>query len=300
MKKAIVQVSVSGGRTSAYMAVWMQNNRDKVAAHIGVDEVTYLYCFANTGMEHDDTLRFMNDVNRFHLDSQAVWVEADIFHGKRKSSGHKIVGFETAHRNNQWDLDTHPFHNYIKKYGIPNVKFPSCTRELKLNPIKSYMRSLGLSPKDYYTAIGIRADESRRVSASADVQNIIYPLVDLAPTDKEDVLDFWADYDYDLNIPEWLGNCVTCYKKSYKKLLAVYRETPEHYGFNAFMEANYCMVGPEFKKHGATRPRTFFRLDTSTEKLISIFNINDLDPRDIQGLIQDGGCSESCEMYPTE
>jgi len=59
-------------------------------------------------------------------------------------------------------------------------------------PFDSYMKSIGLKKKDYKTAIGIRADEFRRVNKKAAKQNIIYPLIE-TPTTKLDVLNWWKD-----------------------------------------------------------------------------------------------------------
>ena len=60
-------------------------------------------------------------------------------------------------------------------------------------------------------AIGIRADESHRKSKVAEENNFIYPLIDW-DIDKEDVLSWWEDQDFDLEIPEHMGNCVWCWK----------------------------------------------------------------------------------------
>ncbi|MGW8178274.1 MAG: hypothetical protein ACWGQW_05845, partial [bacterium] len=211
-----------------------------------------------------------------------------------------VVNYNTAFRNDQWLHPEHPFHAYIMKYGIPNVSFKGCTREMKRNAINSYLKSQGLKKKNYYTAIGIREDENRRVSKSAGVDNIIYPLVDMEPTDKQDVLDWFSQYDWDLNISEWLGNCLMCYKKSFMKLKAVYRDSPDAYIFTQYMEDTYPFIGPEFERHGITIPRKFFRLGTSTEKMIEAFNMGDDNPEKYIKIMDDAGCSESCEMYEME
>ena len=90
---------------------------------------------------------------------------------------------------------------------------------------------------------GIREDEMRRVSASADAQNIIYPLVDLFPSDKIDVLNYMKQFSWDLTIPEHLGNCTMCFKKSYKKLNMVYRQKPEVFEFTDRLEQKYSRHG---------------------------------------------------------
>ena len=297
-----INISVSGGRTSAYMAYWMLNNKPQVAEHIGCSaaELAYQFTFANTGMEHDDTLRFLNDVDNLLLGGRVVWVECVVNHGERKSSGHKVVTYETAARNTEWQKPDHPFHAVIRKYGISNLTWMACTRELKLNAMNSYRKEE--TDGEYYTAIGIRADERRRVSKGADAGKIIYPLVDLNPVDKEDVLDWFKENakEWDLAIPEWQGNCVMCYKKSFKKLNAVWKETPEAFDFTAAMEEQYGNVGAEFRKDPNHKKRVFFREHRSTKDMIAMFKQNPSDPTDYINTLKDAGCSESCEMYQTE
>ena len=215
----------------------------------------------------------------------------------RVSTKHRVVDYESAYTYDQWTDVNHPFHSFIMKYGIPNIVYIACTREMKLNPIHSYMKSLGLKKmKDYYTAIGIREDESRRVTAKADVENIIYPLIDMNPADKGDILDWWSQYDWDLKIPEWLGNCVGCYKKSYKKLKAVSQDFPEAFEFTAAMEDAYGRVGV---KDPTDLDRTFFRQRASTLKLLESFKYGG-EHTSYFNMMDDAGCSESCELFDTD
>lgn len=308
MDASVINISVSGGRTSAYMAWWMNENRKAVADYIGCEEseMKYHFTFANTGMEHDDTLRFMNDVDQKLLGGKVVWLEGVTQHGELKSTGHRIVNYDSAYRSDQYEDVDHPFHSYIRKYGIPNIKMLSCTREMKRNTINSYMmqeqsvRTNTPHNPNACIAIGIRDDESRRVVKNATEYKIIYPLIDLHPVDKEDVLDWFSQYDWDLAIPEWQGNCLTCYKKSFKKLNKVYEETPEAFNFCSYMEKNYSRVGYEFTKYDDAVPRTFFRNNQSTDSMIALFKENPSSPGDYINIMNDAGCSESCEMYETE
>jgi hypothetical protein len=282
MKK--LQVSVSGGRTSLYMAA-------QLLEHC-VDEYEFMFIFANTGLEHEDTLRFLHEGSQA-LNIPVVWVEAVTHHGERKGCTHKVVTYETASRNGE------PFEAMIDKYGIPNLKGKYCTRELKLNAIKSYTRSQGWKRRDYETAIGIREDESRRVSVNADVENIIYPLVDMFPVDKIDVLHYMKQFDWDLRIPEHQGNCQMCFAKSYKKLNMVYRQTPQVFEFTDRMEKKYPRHGGWMQNHPDAPDATFFRGNLSTQALFKMFD--DVgEPENMPPEINAGGCSESCEMYETE
>ena len=213
----VVQVSVSGGRTSAYMAKLLLDRRHDVADWLGVPEpdLKYVFIFANTGMEHGDTLRFLRDIDRaFGLG--LVWVEAVVNPVKGQGTKHRVVTFDSAFRRDEWRHPDHPFHATIRKYGVPNTTWNPCTREMKLRAMTSYMRSIGCKPGDFHTAIGIRDDERRRVSSSkeADIYRIVYPLVELEPTDKDDILEWASELPFDLAIPEYMGNCVTCSRKA--------------------------------------------------------------------------------------
>ncbi len=266
-------VSFSGGRTSAFMSIWLKQNMS--------DKYDMRFVFANTGQEHSDTLRFVNEVDsRFALN--VVWVESLVY-PKGRASGHKIVTFKTASR------DGEPFEAMCAKYGLPNQTFQHCTRELKKNPINSFLRSIGWRKNTYTTAIGIRSDEPRRVRRdSMDRDRIVYPLVDWVPTDKETVLVFFEDLDWDLKIGEHDGNCRWCYKKSEKKLHRISLESPHVFAFPAKLDALYAGVGPNC----VPGPRKMFRGYRTTLDLLESFKDAQLHPLSQM----EGACSESCEV----
>lgn len=270
------QISFSGGRTSAYMAKLLIDNFS--------DKYDFIVTFANTGLEHEKTLEFVNNCDKY-FGFNTVWLEADVQHGKRVGTKHKIVSFETASRKGE------PFHEVVKKYGIPNKAYPHCNRELKLSVMHSYLKSIGLHHKDILTAIGIREDETRRISKSYNVMNISYPLIDLFPSDKQDVLDFWSKQDFDLDIEEWDGNCKLCFKKSFKKLFKQLDSDPSLIDFHLEMENKYPQIG---NKESHKINRVFFRGNTSAKQLLDMWKKNNIDSP-VHHL--DGGCSESCEVY---
>jgi hypothetical protein len=225
------QISFSGGRTSAYMTKLILDNWS--------DRYEFIVLFANTGLEHPKTLEFVNLCDMV-FGFNTVWIESVVHHGKRKAATHKVVDFKTASRKGE------PFEEFIKKYGIPNKAFPSCTRDLKVNPMKSYLASLGINEREIPTAIGIRADEKRRVNPElAKTHTLVYPLIDVWPTDKQDVLDWWSDQPFDLDIDEFEGNCQGCYKKSLKKHFLQIDRDPSVYDFHRRMEEQYSLVGPQ-------------------------------------------------------
>jgi hypothetical protein len=271
------QISFSGGRTSAYMTKLLLDNWSV--------RYDFIVTFANTGLEHPKTLEFVHncDVN---FGFNTVWLEA-VVHEGRVACTHKVVDYATASRKGE------PFEAVIQKYGIPNTAFPFCTRELKINPMNSYLRSLGLDYRTIPTAIGIRDDEKRRVSKTADATQIHYPLIDVWPTDKGEILDWWAEQSFDLGIDEFEGNCQGCYKKSSKKHFMQIERDASVYDFHRRMEQQYRSHGPQ------VGDRVFFRQNMDTNALFDLYNASKDAPTRSARADEDGGCSESCEVYET-
>ena len=250
------------------------------------DQYDFIVTFANTGMEHPKTLEFVHNCD-IHFGFNTVWLEGVVNEG-RVSSSHRIVTFETASRKGE------PYEAMIQKYGIPNTAFPQCTREMKLNPMRSYLKSLGIQHQDIPTAIGIRTDEKRRISKTADAFNIKYPLIDIWPTDKQDVLGWWEEQEFDLGIDEFEGNCLGCFKKSLRKHFLQIERDQTCYEFYDRMESQYRNYGPQVGE------RVFFRGNTDTKMLFLMHDEFVKDgaqhPKQLD-LYANGGCSESCEVY---
>lgn len=273
-------ISFSGGRTSARMTKLLLDNPTHKEVIVG---------FANTGREDERTLEFVDRCDR-ELGFNTVWIEAKINRRHGDGTTFEIVDFITAAREGE------PFEAVIEKYGIPNPNFRHCTRELKLNPITAYLRSIGWGPGTYDTAIGIRADEIDRMSINAKANRIIYPLIKWGIR-KSDVLSWWAGQSFDLELPEHYGNCVTCWKKSDRKLLTLAAENPRLFDFFDRMEKTYPDAGPgDFD-----RPRRFFRKNRSTLDIIALAQepFERYTPElELQFEMDLGsGCEESCELY---
>lgn len=283
MGKETLFVSFSGGRTSAYMCWWLLNHK--------ADDYEFIFVFANTGQEHEKTLDFVNECDkRFGLN--LVWLEAVIDMRPNKGTTHKIVTYDSASRNGE------PFAAMIQKYGIPNTDWPHCNRELKIVTINSYMRSLGFkvsTPR----AIGIRSDEADRMNFDAVKKGeIIYPLIKWHPITKEEIRHWWAGQSFDLEVPEHLGNCVTCWKKSNRKLMTIARQEPERFEFFRSQE-RYGNITPRKDEF-----RVFFRGHNTVDDIFEMaksdfkefyddmpeLQLRLLDPIDFTN-----GCEESCE-----
>lgn len=282
-------VSFSGGRTSAYMCYHLLH---VLKVREVYDQV--VFTFANTGCEHPNTLEFIRQCDE-HLDLGLVWLEAKITPQHGVGVSFTVVDYNTAARSGE------PYEAYIAKYGIPSPAIPQCTTRLKTDVMEKYLKSVGFcrgKQLNYDTAIGIRADEMDRVSSRYKEQRLYYPLVDAGVT-KQQVLDFWKSQPFDLDLPgEHYGNCVWCWKKSFRKLFTLVQEDERIFGFPKRMEEKYS-------QHKAGKfPRTFWRRSLTTEQLIAeahAFPSEKLfvdpshrvigDPLD-----QGGACGESCEI----
>lgn len=292
MKRLLV--SFSGGETSGYMlALCKKELFDKY------DEVKVV--FANTGQESEKTLQFVDKCGKF-FGVDVVWLEADVDMTPRSGTRHKIVSFESADRNGD------VFESVIKKYGIPNQSFPHCTRELKLQPITSYCRSIGWERGCYHVAIGIRVDEIDRMDVNAKEKGIIYPLISLRPTTKPMVNAFWASMPFSLGLKGYQGNCQWCWKKSFRKHFTLMRESTAIYEFPMKMEKLHGRAGAN---RGGAYERVFFRGNRSTQDVIKMYEsagdfapaeddakpLNQIDWVGFDELLDvSGNCSESCEV----
>lgn len=205
MEKKTLAVGVSGGRTSAFMAlcIWLYKKyRDEYD--------TYFY-FCNTGEEEEETLVFVKNITDI-WGIPVVWLEP-VFHDYGIATTHKIIDFNTAKRKGE------PFDEMLKKYPLPNKSAPNCTRELKERVRESYMESLGFS--EYYTALGIRADEMHRISNTAEERFIIYPLAFEFKVDEVFIRTWFERQSFDLGLKDYQGNCNLCFKKSMEKQITL-------------------------------------------------------------------------------
>jgi len=300
-------ISFSGGETSGFMTQWLLKNRAQ-----DYDEIQVV--FANTGQEREETLDFIERCSK-HFGFPTTWVEAVVHHGERRAPTHRVVDFSNASRNGE------PFEEAITKYGIPNQAFPGCTRDIKLCPMKSYLRSVGWENGSYDTAIGIRNDERNRVRKKAMVEErIVYPLVYDLPMSKPDVNEFWRRQPFRLQLKGYEGNCKWCWKKSLRKHLTLASENPSYYDFPKQIEEKYGLVGPEFNKEGMQERvaggyrRTFFRQGLSAKDILRMAQEEEFtsaeddadkypDYSTGEGYELDmvfSGCSEHCEVFHTD
>jgi len=175
--------------------------------------------FFNTGAEHPKTYEF---IQRFveHFDIDLTCVEVVVNKegmGRKFSNSWKIVPVDSM----GWDMSL--MRDVMGKYGRPSHNAAVCTRELKEYTSERYVKAT-YEKGNFEVWLGMRADEPRRVHVGR--KHYRY-LAEISDADKQDVLDFWSEQPFDLEIQEHLGNCVFCIKKSMGKVALAIEDEPE-------------------------------------------------------------------------
>ena len=208
-------ISFSGGRTSGYM-LW-----HILDAYDGQLPDDVHVCFANTGKEREETLRFVHECeSRWGV--RVNWLER--LEGSR---GFTEVGFNSASRNGE------PFAALIAdRKMLPNPVTRFCTQQLKIRTMELFMRAQGC--ERWNNAVGLRWDEMHRVfkqlernEKGTDRFTAVMPMAKKATqVTKAAVLAWWAKQPFNLQIRGYEGNCDLCFLKNERSLLRLIRDDP--------------------------------------------------------------------------
>lgn len=209
-------ISFSGGRTSAYMLYQV------LRAHGGVLPDYVYVCFANTGKEREETLRFVHECgSRWGV--RIFWLEGRWPGGEVTF---ELVGYNSASRNGE------PFSALIaRKQYLPNPAMRYCTSELKVRPMKMFMLAQGHEHWD--NMVGLRGDEMRRVFKQIATNELkkerwttVMPMATHAGgmIRQADVQQFWREQNFDLGIHSADGNCDLCFLKKRQTRMRAIRQ----------------------------------------------------------------------------
>lgn len=122
-------------------------------------------------------------------------------------------------------------------------------------------------------------------------------LFEISEFEKSDILNFWKQQPFDLEIDEWSGNCVFCIKKSENKVALAIKDNPE-------MAREFIDLTNDHTVRDLGRGfpvQDMYRGYMSLEKIRDKWA--DVDRADIIASLrgakrfESGSCSESCEAY---
>ena len=253
-------INFSGGASSGYMLAHM------ALAYDGVLPRNVHVVFCNTGLEREETLRFIHEF-AVHFGLRIVWVE--YFHKADAKGGlkdpkhcHTVVGYNSASRNGE------PFKMLIDaKRMLPNRKRRICTAELKGETVRRYLRrELGIKKKIIHI-VGFRFDEPGRWQKEIWQQcDRAFPMVP-ARVRKPDVRKFWNQMPFKLGIESYQGNCTLCFLKttSIKKRI-IREEGPEVAEW--WLEAERSVAAAREKLGISARSTAVFSPEYTVQELV--------------------------------
>ena len=333
-------VSFSGGRTSAYM-VWLIESMRKAGEWTAPVE----YIFMDTGAEHPKTYEFIKKCVE-HFGINLTCLRGNFNQPVGVGHAYDVVDIgEIRH-----DMQSGPFAQLMRKYGAPTVMSAWCTSRMKEDTYDKYCNNK-FGKDNYVTWLGIRYDEparlvgapahqkfkaaglsdiyiSRCFAAAANgaycenkvIEGIaknkkskgLNYMAAITEFEKDDVLDFWSEMPFDLEIQEHQGNCVFCIKKSINKLALAARDEPELLAdwLGAIDAASDRLNQPiEKTTEGLFQEKyvqhikkgIMYRGSNSMESIIAKFALHTRD--EIHDSIrsmkrkESGGCTESCEAF---
>lgn len=267
-------VSFSGGRSSALLVYLMKNQYPDTD-----------FVFMDTGAEHPKTYEFVKNVVKFfdiNLTCLRVVVNPELGSG----NSYRIISLDELKQ------DLQPFRDVCYKYGTPYVHGAFCTRTMKLEPFTRYCNDK-YGKENYVTWLGIRADEPKRLKPKEGYKY----LAEISDFDKQDIINWWKRQPFDLEIPEHLGNCVFCIKKSISKIALATRD--EHKMAQNFInlidDPNIRVVEREQQAN-----KIMYRGNLSLASIIAMYQRYSREEiaNTIRGnrAFDSGSCSESCEI----
>jgi len=217
-------ISFSGGRTSAFML------RQIIDAHGGTLPSDVVVCFANTGLEHAETYKFIHEIET-RWSVPINWLEY-----RHEPGRHYFVKVQYGTHSTKGE----PFEHVISARNfLPNPMTRFCTSEMKIRTMRRFVVSLGWD--EYTSVVGLRADEPWRVAKiKGDHANesVVCPMHAAGHT-LGDVEAFWSVQDFRLGIPQRMGNCVGCFLKARHKLEMIAREEPDQLAWWARQEGRF-------------------------------------------------------------
>ncbi len=300
VSKTIV-VAFSGGESSFY-ALFLILKQFKNTHKI-------IVCFCNTGEEDEETFIFVKKTEEY-FGIKIIWLEYESKKPKMDKhnaeqiglqSDFKIVDFETAYRITDWEEENeypnHPFHKWVKDYGLPQYPERTCTRDTKERTISRYLSSIKVMPRMCVRVVGIRFDE---IAKRTPDPKQYYPLIIKGVTKPFLNHFFQFVMPFRLNLPSYLGNCGACISKSLRSLCTIARERPKKFKFFDFLSKKYGNASHTFYMQFNTIDSIFEMAKDENIKSSEDNRFNITHQQDLffdSNLDSEGSCAGTCEPF---
>ena len=202
-KKARHVLGLSGGKDSAALAVWMNNN---------YPDVDVEYYFTDTGYELQETYDYLDKL-KTRLDKPIKYIQP-----------------------------TNSFDYYMKKYNnfLPSQNARWCTIEMKLKSFEQWIKPSLKEGTEIFTYIGIRFDERGRTGYKSNNPLIIpkFPFIE-DKISKENVLEILDNAG--LGLPDYYkwrsrSGCSFCFFQRGIEWVGLLENHPEKFAYAKSLE----------------------------------------------------------------
>ena len=202
-KKARHVLGLSGGKDSAALAVWMNNN---------YPDVNVEYYFTDTGYELQETYDYLDKL-KTRLDKPIKYIQP-----------------------------TNSFDYYMKKYNnfLPSQNARWCTIEMKLKSFEQWIKPSLKENTEIFTYIGIRFDERGRTGYKSNNPLIIpkFPFIE-DKISKENVLEILDNAG--LGLPDYYkwrsrSGCSFCFFQRGIEWVGLLENHPEKFAYAKSLE----------------------------------------------------------------
>lgn len=123
------------------------------------------------------------------------------------------------------------------------------------------------------------------------INSNLHFLAEIDESEKGDILDWWEEQPFDLDLHEHKGNCVFCIKKSLQKVALAAKDEPEM--AEVFWN---CLVA-----HDKKEDKIMYRNKHTLQEVIALFSDDSRDElasrMHSMKQYETGSCSESCEAF---
>ena len=202
-KKSRHVLGLSGGKDSAALAVWMNNN---------YPDINVEYYFTDTGYELQETYDYLDKL-KTRLDKPIKYIQP-----------------------------TNSFDYYMKKYNnfLPSQNARWCTIEMKLKSFEQWIKPSLKENVEIFTYIGIRFDERGRTGYKSNNPLIIpkFPFID-DKISKENVLEILDNAG--LGLPDYYkwrsrSGCSFCFFQRGIEWVGLLENHPEKFAYAKSLE----------------------------------------------------------------
>jgi hypothetical protein len=236
----------------------------------------------DTGAEHPKTYEFIKNCDK-HFGLNLKVLKPIVNPEMGKGMDYKIITTNEM----GWDLSV--MKSLVIKYGTFDYLNAICTTMLKTRTASKYLSKY--NKKEITQWIGIRIDEKRRLK---DKKGFKY-LAEVSNMEKSDIIQWWSEQEFNLELDQHLGNCIFCVKKNVNYIGLAQKDEPELFHEWSEMIAS-ARQRTEYDKNAIYRGKV---TPSGIIEMYKDFTYQEM-KQQLRMYKDKTVCSDSCEAYQME